>query len=302
MVKKGFHIPGIIILLLLIIHPVFGQNEVIGVVSNLKGNLIHKLGNREQKLETSFKIYSNSIIQLEENSGTGLLEIITASGPIQYSRFPVSGFVQFQELNIALQDNYITALGGEVLGLRGDEEKELTNNDEYFEWFTELGSLEENQAANGLLLFFSNNKSTKENLCSNPIYFKLNEDINIIDVQYKILKKTEGLSIAKGKFINHEEGLAFSFNSFAYETDTEYLVECYLTLSNGDMINWEFVFTLAGEEYIESIEKKYESSLTGSETEFQKEIIRASVFQSNGMKIKALDILVSQGISPDNIF
>ena len=92
------------------------ESDVIGIVFSVKGNLICKNAGTEEELKPGAKIYTSSLIQLVEGAGRGKIQIITSSGPVVYSRFPiVFNKTAFVSLSAKQQDNYIASIGGTVL-------------------------------------------------------------------------------------------------------------------------------------------------------------------------------------------
>jgi hypothetical protein len=270
------------------------DGQVIGIVSRIKGKLIHKLGERATGLQRTDQVMRESVIQLAPGSTQGWVEILTANGPVRHSRFPVSGFVRLAGLSDEMQDQYRTALGGKVLGTRGG--LRLSGEVEAFDWSMEIGTLDARDLESGLYLVLSRENSSKETGSFAPLYFRLKENLTISEARYVIVDKAMSFIETEGQYEKRGEDWVFRFDDFEYESNVTYEVRSLFTLSGGLEIQWSFAYRIFSEEDMDFIEQEIKDSLTGEENEFQRIMIRAAVFQSYRLKLSSIKILSAAGV------
>lgn len=290
------------------------ESEVIGIIFSVKGDVILKTAEGEEECEPGIKVYKESVIILAEGSRRGKIQIITSRGPVVYSRFPVK-FKEstFASLSVKQQDNFIASIGGTVLsGRASDAEDDFLDDDidedssvadTLFDWHMEPGVLAREDIEKGFTLVLSREKSSKENLSLHPLYFKFRESIQFTDISFEIMKDNTFATVYEnGKFSKSGNDLVFSFDCFAYEDDTPYIVEVVITFS-GDYIDyWEFGYTIAGKKKIAEIEAEASRQYAGIESDFEKDLIRANVFRKYNMKLKAMQILANLGLDIEEMF
>ncbi|HUV07095.1 MAG TPA: hypothetical protein VMX75_05150 [Spirochaetia bacterium] len=294
----------IVPLLFILAAPVcFAQNEVVGIVSRIKGELVHEAGATERKLHKLDFISRGSILRLAEGQSSGWIEILTSTGPIRFSRFPVSGFLQFAGLSANMQKQYRTALGGKTIGTRGAIiTRGVMENIELFEWEMDPGSLDERDIKEGLALVLSRTESSRKSGVLSPLSFRLFDGITIAEARFVILQRGTGTIEKEGELEKRGDDWIFHFDCFDYRTNTVYQARCLLTLEEGIEVPWDFSFRIFNEADMLDVKDEARRALTREENEFQEAMVRAALLRSYQLKISALQVLAHQGVDIGELF
>jgi hypothetical protein len=285
------------ILFFLILSPLAGsEDDVIGIVLTIKGNLVQERGEEATPLISGDKVYRDSIIKLEQNSGRGKIQIGSNSGPVIYTRFPVK-FTQtsFTPLSEAKQDHYISCVGGTVLTSRS-----VT----LFDWFMKnLGALDEMDIKNGFSVVFSRNKNSSKSLLLDPLSFKIKDDVQIKSITGTLINKDEDGRIVLDTITIRRTGNDWTIplDQYDYEYAVEYAIKTTITHMNNKEEIFEFTFYVYGEEEIDFIEAEAGELVTGGETDFEKAVIRAGRYRYYEMHLKGMRILKEAGIDIDGM-
>ena len=272
----------------------FADEQIVGIISRIQGKLIHRLGGKVTGLKRTDQISRDSTIELAEGSKRGLVEILTANGPVRYSRFPVTGFVRLTGLSDSMQDQYRMALGGKVLGTRGGLKRR--GRADIFDWSMEIGTLDGGDLEQDLYLVLSGKQDSGAIGSFAPLYFKLKEDAELIKARYIIEDKTLGFVEKEGEYEKQGEGWIFRFDDFEYESNVTYEVKNLFSLADGSEAQWKFTYRIFGEEDMGFVEEEVEHSLTGELNDFQKAMIRAAVYQSYRLKLSCIKTLNAIGV------
>jgi len=278
---------------------VHGQEEVIGIISRIQGGLVHELGGKETELKRTDEITRDSVIRLAAGEKRALVEILTASGPQRFSRFPIEGFTRLAGISQDMQDQYRTALGGKVLGTRGRLQNDPVTD--IFAWSMALGALDAREVDGDLYLVLSRTESSRSSLSFTPVAFPLRDGVSITEARYIIIDKGLNLVEQEGRYERRGDDWIFRFDSFDYLSDVTYEVKSLFTLEDGEEALWSFTYKIYGKDDMEFIEEDVEYSLTGKENAFQEAIVRAAVYQSYNMKLEAIRILSGIGVDVEEL-
>jgi hypothetical protein len=280
------------------VHNVLAE-EVIGVVLSVKGDLIQTNGNTKEEVKPGTKIYKNSVITLPEGVKRGKLQIGSNSGPIVYTRFPVSfDRTTFIALSAEQQDNYISCIGGSVLRSKG-----ITNDTEIIEWYIAyLGALGEKDLKEGFSLVFSNNKRSDENLIVNPLYVRFKEGVAIQSASFNIINKDEKTIVCEKAHYDKQGGdYAIQFDQIAYDYGVAYAIEAVFELFDGRKEKVEVTFYVYGDEEIAFIEEEARGMFSEGMSDYEKDLVRAGRYRYYEMTLKAFEILKSIGVDLDGM-
>ncbi len=272
----------------------FADDQIVGVISRLQGKLIHRLGGKATDLRRTDQISRDSTIELAEGSKRGLVEILTATGPVRYSRFPVTGFVRLAGLTDAMRDQYRTALGGKVLGTRGGIKRR--GRADIFDWSMEIGTLDGRDLKQNLYLVLSGKQDSRAIGSFAPLHFNLKEDVELTKARFIIEDKTLGFVEKEGEYEKQGEEWIFRFDDFEYESNVTYEVKNLFSLSDGSEAQWKFTYRIFNDEDMQFVEKEVEDSLAGGLNDFQKAMIRAAVYQSYRLKLSSIKTLKAIGV------
>jgi hypothetical protein len=281
------------VLLFLTVHllQLSAEERIIGIVSRVDGRLIHLHGNKREILRIADPITSGSEILESEPSGRERLEIITASGPVRFSRFPAKGFASYGQISEDLKDHYITALVGKTL-----RKGVSRGNRELLEWSMDLDVVDGEDIQAGFYLVLSKSESSKESRSFMPLSFKVREGLTIVAASYALVDEFFMSDEIQGLFERRGEDWIFRFDGLELMTDVSYRVKTMISLDDGKQIRWDFSFRVQGAERRDYVEKIIEESLEGVEGRFQRAMIRASVYHSFYLRLKALQILNDNGV------
>jgi len=272
------------------------EEEVIGIVLTIKGNLVQKRNDSVNAIFPGDKIYKESVIELEEGSSRAKIQIGSESGPVIYTRFPVKfDKTNFNQLSPDQQDNYIACIGGTILTSRS-----VT----LFNWFmNNLGALEEKDIKSGFSVVFSKNKNSKESLILDPLYFRLKDDVNIKAVTAKLINKDENNRVEAASLVieKKSQDWIIPLDQFEYEYAVEYAVKATVIYMNNKQENTEFSFYVYGAEEIAYIETEARELYSEDVTSFQKAVIRAGRYRYYEMHLKGMSILKEAGIDIDGM-
>ncbi|MBN2536462.1 MAG: hypothetical protein JXB88_26495 [Spirochaetales bacterium] len=316
---KKAYIKMIIITLFFLLYCILlyaeAEPDVIGIVFSVKGDFILKNPDGEEKLMPGLRVRKGSEIQLAKGSGRGKIQIITSQGPVVYSRFPVllkeTGFTALSDKQ---QDNYIASIGGTVLtGRASSAEKNFIKDEDeiimetslantLFDWHMELGVLAKEDIENGFTLVLGKEKSSKENLSLQPLYFRFQNTIDFTNISFEIMKDNTFTTVYKnGKFTRSGSDYVFSFDCFEYETDTPYIVDVIIEFSDDDEEYWEFGYSIAGTAKLKEIETEISRECAGAGSDFEKGLIKVKVYRKYNMTLKAMQILSTLGLDIEDI-
>jgi hypothetical protein len=279
--KKRFFI-----FIILFLHSfLFSETEadVIGIVFSVKGTLMLEHAGKRVNIEPGLKIYKTSLIRPGEGGGKCSIQIITSGGPVMYSRFPITfKDTTFPSLSERQQKNFIASIGGTVLHDRaaGGGDKNLSDElfitgesssgDRFFEWYTDIKVLHGRDIKDGFNLVLSKDKSSLENMSLNPLYFKILGDLEVRTVSFEVMEDNTFETVYESEEIKNREGdFVFSFDCFEYTVDNPYNVVATITFSDGNKDYWEFSYTIAGMETIQSIEDEAGRRCIGDESDFE---------------------------------
>ncbi|MBN2536069.1 MAG: hypothetical protein JXB88_24525 [Spirochaetales bacterium] len=272
------------------------EDEVIGIVLTFKGNLILDRGDSTKTLIPGDRVYRDSLIKLEEETGRGKVQIGSDAGPVIYTRFPVNfKTTSFKPIPPEKQDNYISCVGGTVLTSRS-----LT----LFDWFMNtLGALDKKDIGNGFSVVLSKNKNSSENLSLDPLYFRIKDDVQIQSISGKLVNKDEDSRVEVDAMVIEKKNKDWiiALDQYDYEYAVEYAVKATITLMNNKKENFEFSFYVYGEEEIKFIEAEAEELYPLDNTDFGKAIIRAGRYRYYEMHLKGMSILKEAGIDIDGM-
>jgi hypothetical protein len=300
----GVKNPGIVMLILIFlltiisVHSVMAE-EVVGVVLSVKGDLIQTCDNTKEELKPGTKIYKNSVITLSEGTQRGKLQIGSNSGPVVYTRFPVSfDKTTFMALSVEQQDNYISCIGGSVLRSKG-----IKNETEIIEWYIAyLGALGENDLKEGFSLVFSKNKRSDENLIINPLYIKFKEGVKIQNASFNIINKDEKTIVCERAHYNQQGGdYTIQLHQITYEFGIAYAIEAVFLLFDGRKEKVRVTFYVYGDEEIAFIEEEAKEMFSEGMSDYEKNLIRAGRYRYYEMTLKAFEILKSIGVDLDGM-
>ena len=312
--KKKFLIINLIILLFLN-FPIIAEDSpdnVIGIISGIKGSFIHKYNNKEIALTKTTRLYMDSVIILN-SEGNGWIEVLTESGPVKYSRFPLSGFSGISSISKAAQDKFITAIGGMVLGTRdsgfGDiKEKgyapewsmdDSLESKDVFERYLPIDMFDENNVEQGMSLVLSANEIPED--FNKEFYFKLKEYIEPVSIKYIVYDFASNNIIAMGSYMNSENSWIFTLNSFDYTPGKKYRVENYLLLKDDSQIEWDFSYGIYSKDRISEIDAEV-TGVTGYESEYDWSMIYAAHYQTFGLTFKILEMLRNAGLDLSGVY
>jgi hypothetical protein len=281
----------------------------------VKGDVLRKNNNTEEELKPGVKVYYSSVLELGRGSRRGKIQIITSQGPVLYSRFPVTfEKTAFTALSVTQQDNYIASIGGTVISGRADEADddfleddddfggESSFADEFFHWYMDIGVLTKDTIKEGFAIVLSRSRSSREDLSLSPLYFQLNEAMTFSTLSYEIMKDhTYDTIVENGSFTKTDHGLALSFRDIPLEKDIPYIVEIAVTMKDDYTDYLEFDFSIAGTNKMKEVESEIAHKITGKESDFEKNLIKARVYWEYNLKLSALEILKSQGLNIEDM-
>jgi hypothetical protein len=275
-----------------------GNDEVVAVVFSVSGDLVLRNDGKDSPVKQSDKIYRSSVIDLRQGTKTGKLQLGTLDGPVVYKKFPVKiASTKLFGLTEENQKVLLASIGGTVLrslpvGKPGEE---------LFDWFTDIGVLDGKDVQKGFSLVISPDKSSRDNLSLNPLYFRLKPSVRIKSADYTIVVDTTGVLNSSGSWTLKNNDFVFSFKGFKYESGVDYRVETTFTFSDNSKTEWDFACTIYNEPDIKGVEDEAIAGLAGKESSFEKQIIRAGIFQGYNFKLKALGIMKEAGVDLDGM-
>ncbi len=294
MKNNGMRFAFLVLLFVLVGAAAFTEDQVVGIVSRLQGRLMHRLGGKVTELQRMDYILRDSTIELTEGSKGGLVEILTATGPLRYSRFPVAGFVRLTGLSDVMQDQYRTALGGKVLVTRGG--LRLKSRADIFDWSMEIGALDGRDLEQNLYLVLGTTQDSRALGAFAPLFFKLKDGIELTEARFIIEDQTLGFVEQEGEYDRRGEQWIFRFDNFEYESNVSYVVKNLFSLSDGSQAQWDFTYRIFSREDMEFVEEEIEDSLEKDMNDFQRSMVRAAVYQTYRLKLSSIKTLKDAGV------
>jgi len=280
------------------------DNEVVAIVFSVSGDLVLRNNGKESPAKQSDKIYKSSVIDLKPGTKGGKLQLGTLDGPVVYKKFPVKiASMKFAGLSEENQKVMLSSIGGTVLrSLTVTKSISVEKpGEELFDWFMEIGVLDEKDVQKGFSIIISPDKSSKEILSLDPLYFRLNPSVRIKSADYSIVVDTTGVVASSGSWAFKNGEFGFSFKGLKYEFGVDYRVETIFTLSDDSKTEWDFIFTIYNETDIKSVEDEVQTGIAGKKNHFEKQIIRAGIYNGYNFKLKALGILRDAGVDLDGM-
>jgi hypothetical protein len=297
--NNGIRYAAFLLLFVLAGVAAIAEDQVVGIVSRFQGKLMHRLGGKITELQRMDYISRDSRIELAEGSKRGLVEILTATGPVRYSRFPVTGFLRLTGLSDVMQDQYRTALGGKVLVTRGAFK--LRSRADLFDWSMEVGTLDGRDLGQDLYLVLSTTQDSRAIGTFAPLYFKLKDGLEITDARFIIEDQSLGFVEKEGEYEKRGDQWIYRFDNFEYESNVSYVVKNLFSLSDGSQAQWNFTYRIFSREDMEFVEQEVKDSLDGELNDFQKAMVRAAVYQTYKLKLSSIKTLKAEGVDVDGM-
>ena len=292
-------------------------DSIVGVVMAVKGNLVHTYQEYGEAVEEPLEpgpIYSSQVKSVPKAAGG----LISSSGPVtslvRYSRFPMT--FQSESLSPMSEEEaalLLRSIGGKALRGKGagSRASDMTSEpmdwavaslrpEDLFEWSTGLETIEKGWIDAGFALLLSEEKSTKENLSLNPLYFKLLPELDIDQIEYTVYDPDLTI-LEEGTFLRQGSDWSLRFDTFPLKTTTIYDVQCLITFGDGTSGEWNFQFRVFGKREKQYIEDKAREQIEPGSSLFMKGMTRAAMYQKYGMKLTAYQIMKDLGVSLDGL-
>ena len=292
-------------------------DSIVGVVMAVKGNLVHtyqEYGEAvKEPLEPGAYLFESSEVSSESGRGS-YFQLGSSNDLVRYSRFPMT--FQNESLSPMSEEKaalLLRSIGGKALRGKGaggrasdmasepmDWAVASLRPEDLFEWSTGLETIEKGWIDAGFALVLSEEKSTKENLSLNPLYFKLLPEVDIDQIEYTVYDPDLTI-VEEGAFARQGSDWSLRFDTFSLKTTTIYDVQCLITFEDGTSGEWNFQFRVFGEREKEYIEDKAQQQIEPGSSPFMKGMTRAAMYQKYGMKLTAYQIMKDLGVSLDGL-
>ncbi|MBN1409728.1 MAG: hypothetical protein JW969_02715 [Spirochaetales bacterium] len=280
------------------LFPANTDDDILGIVLSIKGNLIHSRQGKDEEIKPTTKIYPDSVIKLKQGEKLGKLQIGTADGPVTFKRFPVT----FKKLTVVTlsddqQKNYLASIGGFVL--RGNQTN-MVNSSPCMAWEINPLVLDENLIQQGFTLVISAGTSSVDTLTLKPLVFKCVDKIDPGAITYKLYNLETMEAVSEGKFKRTEKDFSLVFKEMALEPSIDYLLRAIIK-SGTETTTWDLDFTVLSEMEISLIEEEIKQTINDTMNDFDKTIIRAGKYQYYNFKLRALSLLHEAGVDLDGL-
>ncbi|MBN1696812.1 MAG: hypothetical protein JW881_04805 [Spirochaetales bacterium] len=295
--RKAVH--AVFMLLICIAARADDSEGIIGIVLSVRGELVQTYGGTAAPVKPGGKVYKKSVIALAEGEKRGKVQVGLNSGPVVYTRFPVSFEKSaFDEINPELKDNYISCIGGTVLRSKGIE-----NETKILEWYMPyLGAIGAGELKGGFSLAFGKTYRSDESLVIDPLYFKFRQGVSIQNASFAIVnKETEKTECEAASFEKQGGDYTVRLDQIVYGYGVEYAIVADFRLFDGTSEKVEITYYVYGDEEIAFIEEEVVGMFGEGTSDYEKALIRAGRYRYYEMNIKALLILKSIGIDLDGM-